>query len=147
MFRWFIVGWIIIVSLGVRAQNAGDRILGVWLTEEGKAKVQIYKKDDGKYYGKIIWLKEPTYPDGRPKVDRHNPDPKLRNRPIIGLEILKGFEWDEDDNEWDDGEIYDPESGNTYDAYMWLEDENTLKIRGYIGFSMIGRTTTWKRVK
>ncbi len=136
--------------LKVQAQEVkGDDILGVWLNEDKDAHIQIYKEGD-KYFGKIVWLKEPIDPDtGKPKVDDKNDDESLRNRPIMGLLLLKDFVFDGDD-EWEDGEIYDPKSGNTYSCYMEFPDEENkdyLKIRGYIGFSLLGRTTYWTRVK
>lgn len=121
------------------AQNADD-IIGVWLTDGGKSKVEIYKKGE-EYFGKIIWLREPNE-NGKPKVDKNNPDDDLKSRPLVGMELLSDFEFDDD--EWEDGEIYDPESGKTYSCEMTL-DGNTLNVRGYIGVSWVGRTTEWTR--
>lgn len=121
------------------AQNADD-VVGVWLTDGGKSKVEIYKKGD-EYFGKIIWLREPNE-NGKPKVDKNNPDDDLKSRPLVGMELLSDFEFDDD--EWEDGEIYDPESGKTYSCEMTL-DGNTLNVRGYIGVSWVGRTTKWTR--
>ena len=95
---------------------------------------------------KIIWLKTPNDEKGKPKVDKENPDENLRNRPILGLEILTDFVYDEDYT-WEDGDIYDPKSGNSYSCKMYLsKDYKTLEVRGYIGISLFGRTETWKRV-
>jgi uncharacterized protein (DUF2147 family) len=127
----------------VNAQTADD-VIGIWLTEGGKSKVEVFKKD-GKYYAKIIWLKTPNYEDGTPKIDKNNPDKSLNKRPIIGMEILQGLEWDDD--EFEDGEIYDPESGKTYSCEAEFDGMDKLNVRGFIGFSMIGRTTVWTRVK
>lgn len=77
-------------------------------------------------------------------MDKHNPNPALRNRPTLGLEILKDFSFDGKD-EWKDGTIYDPKSGKTYSCYIRMENKNKLKIRGFIGVSMLGRTTYWTR--
>ena len=131
----------------------GDTIIGTWLTTKStgeKVHIEIFKKDN-KYSGKISWLEVPEYPAddemaGKPKIDRNNPDPKLRTRPILGLEMLTGFEY-AGKNKWKNGRIYDPENGKTYKCKMKLKDNGELKIRGYIGFSMLGRTTTWTRVK
>lgn len=127
----------------VNAQKADD-IIGTWLTEGGKSKVEVFKKE-GKYYAKIIWLKTPNYEDGTPKIDKHNPDEKLNTRKVLGIEILQGLEWDDD--EFEDGEIYDPESGKTYSCEAEFDGMDTLNVRGFIGFSLIGRTTVWTRVK
>lgn len=124
-------------------QNKADELIGIWLTG-GKepAKIQIYKAGE-KYYGKIIWLKNPIE-NSKQRVDANNPDKTKRSNPIIGLVMLTGFKFDGDD-EWQDGNIYDPESGKTYSAYMYLKNKNTLRVRGYVGISLFGRTETWTR--
>lgn len=119
-----------------------DVIVGTWLTASGKAKVQIYKEGT-KYNGKIVWLKNPTYEDGKPKVDKHNPDKSKQNMPLMGLNMLKGFVFDED--EWEDGTIYDPENGKTYSCTITYRD-GKLDVRGYVGISLIGRTQTWFKI-
>ena len=129
---------------GAFAQQGGDAILGKWLTAGGKSVVEIYKCDDA-YCGKIVWLKEPLDKDGKEKLDTKNPDESKRNRKIVGLQILSGFKY-KGENKWEGGKIYDPEKGKTYKCKAKLEGDN-LKIRGYIGFSLIGRTTTWTRKK
>lgn len=136
-------------ATNVNAQSKADKILGYYLTyddETGaeKSQVQIYKDANGKYYGKIVWLKEPNK-NGKPKVDDKNPDAKYHNRAIIGLEILKGFKFSDSDNEWSDGKIYDPGSGKTYSCNINFESANKLKIRGYIGISLIGKTAYWTK--
>jgi uncharacterized protein (DUF2147 family) len=90
-----------------------------------------------------VWLSEPTE-NGRPKLDKKNPDAGRRNQQLIGLNLLSHFRFDGDD-EWEDGRIYDPESGKTYRCYLTLKDRNTLKLRGYIGVSLLGRTEVWTR--
>src|SRR5690606_40452088 len=120
---------------------------GIWYTESKESKVEIYKKDN-RYFGKVIWIKNNTNDDGTaPRLDSKNPDEKLRKKPVVGSTILIDLEWDEDDNEWDDGEIYDPKTGSLYSLYCKLQNPNTLYLKGYIGFSLIGRSTIWTRVK
>ena len=127
------------------AQTQADGIVGIWLTG-GKepANIQIYKSGD-KYFGKIIWLKAPEE-NGKPKLDKENPDKSKRNQQIIGLVILKDFKFNRR-NEWEDGKIYDPENGKTYSCNLTLKDRNILDVRGYIGLSLFGRTETWTRTK
>ncbi|MBI9072386.1 MAG: DUF2147 domain-containing protein [Melioribacteraceae bacterium] len=134
------------LTLNLKAQeNEGDSVVGLWLTGNKDAKVEIYKNGD-KYDGKIVWLKTPLNEEGQPKLDKENPEEELQTRPILGLQLLKDFEYDED-FEWEDGEIYDPKSGKTYSCNMeLLEDKKTLEVRGYIGISLLGRTQTWERV-
>ena len=94
-------------TTSVNAQTADD-ILGDWLNQEGTANIHVFKaangKFKGKYYGKIIWLKEPTK-NGKPKVDEENPDASKRNQEINGLIILNNFSYDADDNEWKNGNM------------------------------------------
>jgi len=133
------------------AQSKADKILGYYLTyddETGaeKSQVQIYKDANGKYYGKIVWLKEPNK-NGKPKVDDKNPDVKLQTRPVMGLEMLKGFKFDESENEWIDGSIYNTSSGKTYNSYINFESATKVKVRGFIGASWmgLGKTVYWTK--
>jgi len=120
------------------AQN--DPLEHYWYNEGKSAKIHVYRAKDGKFYGKITWLKVPDR-NGKPKMDEKNPNPKLRTEPIIGLMILKGFK-KAGDGHYDGGTIYDPKNGKTYSCKMTLHN-NELDVRGFIGVSMIGRTTTW----
>lgn len=134
--------------------GAGEReaVLGFWLTppdaKNGAAIVEIRQKGEA-LSGRLVWLEKPLYPPGdpaagKPKVDRENPDPNLRTRPVLGLEILTGFRWD--GKRWVDGEIYDPVTGNTYRATITLEGQDRLRLRGYVGIPLLGRTEVWTRV-
>lgn len=138
-----ISSWLILKS---QDYTEADKVRGFWYTEENKSIVEIYRAKNGKYYGKIIWLKNPYESDGSPKVDDQNPDPAKRKEPIIGLLILKGFEY-KGNKIYKDGTIYDPDNGKTYNCIMTLIDADHLDIRGYIGISLIGRTTQWIRKK
>src|SRR5215468_1533499 len=124
------------------AQLKADDIVGTWLTNgKDPAKIEIYRSAN-KYYGKIVWLKYPTA-NGKPKLDKNNPIESKRGQQIIGLLILTGFSFDGD--EWEDGEVYDPESGKKYSCHLSLKDKATLKVRGYVGISLFGRTEVWTR--
>jgi uncharacterized protein (DUF2147 family) len=134
------------------AQNDPDAIIGTWLRNEPghEAQIQIYKSN-GKYFGKVVWLKEPVYPPGdkmagKPKVDRENPDPKKRQDPILGMVTLRDFVY-AGGNQWKDGRAYRVENGKEYKCKMTLTSPDVLEVRGYIGFSLLGRTETWTRVK
>jgi uncharacterized protein (DUF2147 family) len=130
-------------ALFLFAQNKASDVMGIWLTPgDNAAKIEIYKVGD-KFYGKIVWMQNPNI-NGKPKLDSNNPNSSKRNIPRLGLEIMKGFTFNGSD-EWKNGDIYDPQSGKTYSGYMYLKDRNTLKLRGYVGFSFLGRTETWTR--
>jgi len=141
----------LMVAAPAQAQSKADKIIGYYLTYDDdthaeKSQVQIYKDANGKYYGKIVWLKEPLK-NGKPKVDEKNPEAKLQNRAIIGLEMLKGFKYNASDDEWSEGTIYNPSSGKTYNCYMKFESGTKLKIRGFIGASWmgLGKTAEWTK--
>ena len=130
-------------SLFAQTHKAED-IVGTWLNQEGTAKVQVFKVGSN-FYGKIVWLKEPNDSiTGKPRTDKENPDPKLKTAPLLGLVNLKGFVFDGKD-EWKDGTIYDPKNGKTYSCFIKFDGPDKLKIRGYIGISLLGRTTIWTR--
>jgi len=132
------------------ANYDGDRLLGYWFTEGNSATVEVYLKDD-QYFGRIVALKESLFPaghesglEGQPKVDRNNPDPDKQSQTIVGLNMLRGFAY-MGNNKWKKGKIYDPENGKDYDCNIKLKDDGSLSVRGYIGLSLFGRTTIWRR--
>lgn len=133
---------LLLTSSALSAQNSRNDILGTWITDDSRGLIKIFEKD-GKYFGRLVWAKDSADANGKLKKDVNNPDPKKRNRNVLNLVILGGFSFD--DGEWSGGIIYDPETGNTYKAYMTMSDKNTLNLRGYVGISVLGRTTTWKR--
>jgi uncharacterized protein (DUF2147 family) len=137
----------VLFALPSVAQKASaEDVVGTWLNEDEDAHIQVTQLE-GKFFGKVIWIKEPIDPEtGKAKLDVLNPDESLRSRPRLGLEILTNFEFDGDDR-WEDGKIYDPKSGKTYSCYMKFINEDKLKIRGFVGVTLLGKTTYWTRVK
>lgn len=120
------------------------QIEGKWKTiddETGKVKsiVEIFKKSDGQYYGKILQLMIKPENDNCVKC---NDDRK--NKPLIGMEVIRGLK--KSGSEFTGGTITDPKSGKTYKCTV-TKDGNKLNVRGYVGFSLIGRTQTWEQVK
>ena len=127
----------------VAIDDHADKVIGVWKTGSGKGMVKIYKENN-KYYGKLVWLKEPNDENGKPKVDKNNSEETLRSRALLGLINLRDFVY-KGDKVWEEGKIYDPENGSDYSCEMKLTDDNTLEVRGFIGVSLFGRTDVWKR--
>ncbi len=137
----YILFGILFMGLRLTAAAQTDPLeKNLWYNEEKTAKIEISTGSDGKFYGKVVWLKVPNV-DGKPKVDKNNPDKARRNDPLMGLQLLKGFKKN-GANSYEDGTIYDPKNGKTYSCKMTLKD-NKLSVRGYIGFSLLGRTTVW----
>jgi len=115
---------------------------GTWLSGDGDGWIEITHVGDG--LSGII-KGSPNAGDDRPDRDVKNPDPALRDRLLTGLELFRGFSYD-GDGRWTGGTIYDPNSGKTYRCIITWVDKDTLKVRGYIGAPMLGRTETWRRV-
>lgn len=135
-----------IYTLSAMAQEA-DKITGVWWNEEKTSKIEIEKKD-GKFIGTIVYVIPENYENGEPPKDDENPDESLRNRSILGLQILEGLDYNSKKEEWENGEIYDPKSGNTYDCYAWLENDDLLKLKGFVGgIRWLGRSSEWYRTE
>lgn len=124
-------------------------ILGTWTTEGAKSQVEIFSCGE-KICAKIVSLKEPLYldakdgPVGTVKTDRNNHDQAKQKKTILGLQIMEGFT-PTGEGTWGNGTIYDPENGKTYQCKATLDGPNRLKVRGFIGIAMIGRTTVWTR--
>jgi uncharacterized protein (DUF2147 family) len=144
---------ILLQPLAAAAAPSADAVAGSWATPNDKSHVLIERQADGTYAGKIIWLKQPDYPagfedpalSGKPKVDRHNPTPSLRDRPILGLDVLREFRYQPAQNNWDKGTCYDPEGGKTYNCKMWLTDAGRkLYVRGYVW--IFHKTQVWTRL-
>lgn len=132
----------VFASLLAFSQSNND-VVGEWYNAEKDAVITLFE-DGETISGKITWMKFPNDENGNPKTDPLNPDEKLRNRARLGMVMMNNFTLTED-NVWDDGELYDPKKGKTYSGMITLKDANTLDLRGYIGFSFIGRSSTWTR--
>ncbi len=134
---WILLA-IFLPTIALGQYNPAD-ITGHYWTENREGKVEVFERD-GQFFGKIVWRKED-------RKDTENPDKALQNRSVVGIEFMTGFVFDGEDK-WVDGTVYSIDNGGTYSGKMWLEDDGrTLKMRGYIGISLIGRTATLTRVE
>jgi uncharacterized protein (DUF2147 family) len=115
---------------------------GRWLTQEGDGWIRIQIVGDS-LKGSVAGSPDPKQREER-EFDDRNPDPNLRTRRLEGLTIMTGFSYD-GDGRWSGGTVYDPNSGKTYKCTVKQLDANTLKIRGFIGISLFGRSETWTR--
>lgn len=124
-----------------------DEILGPWLTEKKGAVIDIYRcgsDDDQELCGRIAWLRKPYTDDGELKRDPENPDPSLRDRPLCGIEVFTGLKRNDKDT-WTFGRVYNPKDGRQYRAYLDAKDDGTVRIRGYVGIPLFGKSETWTR--
>lgn len=133
------ITFIVAVGSSATAQKADD-IIGIWMPSEGTSYIQIYKqKESEKYFGRVVWLKEPNDETGNPKKDPNGD-------PILKMVNLKDFVFEDD--EWTDGTIYDPKSGNLYYCSIEMSGEDKLEVRGSLDpFGIVGRTDVWVRMK
>lgn len=117
-------------ALPARAQTAGDPS-GLWLTQAGDAKVRVNKCGAG-ICGVVVWLREPTDPaTGKPQVDDKNPNPALRQRPMIGLPLFGGMRATAP-GKWS-GQIYNADDGSTYASNVSVTGQDTLRVEGCVG--------------
>lgn len=135
---------VFITLLSITAYAGADDILGIWRNPTGNGHVEIFK-ENGKYYGRLVWLKKTIDTDGKPFLDKNNPNKQHCNKPLLGLIMLRDFLFN--NGEWTGGKVYNPDDGKEYKSYLKLKDEKTLSIRGFIGFSWIGKTLTFQRVR
>ena len=139
-----VVACTLFLMTGFASAEEADAILGQWYTDPEKKDVVVeFYKDGDVYSGKIVWLKNPKEDDGTDKVDDQNPDEARKNDPILGLDLAQGFSY-KGSNKWAGGTIYDPNNGKTYKCKIALKGDD-LKVRGFIGVSLLGRTAHWLR--
>jgi uncharacterized protein (DUF2147 family) len=152
-----LAGMLAMLSLGQcgeapAAPRNPDDVLGEWEIEEGGSIVALRRcgENNERFCGQLSWMEHNTYTGDDPnagelKIDRENPDPELRDTPLLGIDLVHGFRWDPEQNRWVDGKIYNPFDGETYSCWLEMESEKKLKIRGYIGLPILGMTTYWAR--
>ena len=126
--------------------NNPDEIVGIWMVPEKDAKVEVYKGDDDKYHGKIVWLLEPHDENGKPRKDIHNKDHEMAKQPLIGLNVVTEFDFNLPDGKWDNGEVYNSRNGKTYAGFIKMQEDGTLFLRGHVkGLKFLGKTNIWER--
>ena len=135
----------VVLTIGLAMSTNAQSIFGKWKTIDPdtgaeESIIEVFEKD-GKAYAKVIEIFNPA---NRASTCTNCKGPN-KNKPILGLTIIDGLK--KKNNEWSGGRILDPKNGNYYKCYLKLTEDNTLKLRGYIGFSLLGRTEYWYRYK
>jgi uncharacterized protein (DUF2147 family) len=131
-----------VLSLSISAQNKPDDLLGKWINEDASARFEFFKTGNT-YNAKIIWLANPKNENGGLKLDKNNPDKKLRNRPILGLVMLTGLQFSANNSMWNTGKIYNPEQGETLACKIKLNNKNELALT--VSKNIFSLTKKWKR--
>ena len=131
------------VLAAVASSASAADILGLW--DAGESHVEIYACGD-RLCGRIAALDEPLDEEGKEKLDKNNPEPALQSRPLLGMDLIAGFVRG-GKKKWEDGTIYDPRDGKTYKCVMKLQRNGSLKVRGYVGLPLLGKTVVWTRIE
>ncbi|MET0385019.1 MAG: DUF2147 domain-containing protein [Polyangiales bacterium] len=124
--------------------DASDLILGEWWTEGKQGRVRITREKEGTFRGTTTCCVHENDPDN-PKLDTKNPNPAQRSRSTVGIVIIWKLAYE--DGEYVDGYVYNPRDGKTYRIEAKVIDHDTLKIRGYMGISLLGQNQIWKRAQ
>jgi uncharacterized protein (DUF2147 family) len=143
-----------VAAAPARAQDA-SMAFGSWVVESRSAQIELYRCPDaqhGPICGRVSRLIDPKMPDGTPVPeasvkDLNNPNPALRERPVVGMVLLWGFKLGPDGKSFEEGTIYNGEDGKTYRATMTPQPDGTLKLRGYVGTPLFGKTQVWTRAQ
>ena len=129
-----------------KSNTDADRICGRWMSSDKNLIVQMYKAGNS-YRGKMVWFKSNDHSKSMEEwTDKHNPDPTLRNRKILGIDVITGITYDIDSDTWENGKIYEAQSGRFWSAVARLDKDGILKVTGYWHFKFIGKTMSFSRV-
>lgn len=141
MAKYLIMLWFTLGLLNSnQVQQPSDQIVGIWFNEDRTNKIEIYKTKDS-YSGKVVWISQlDGHPGTQPK-DKHNPNPDLRSRNIMGMDIMTGLRYEE--GKWIKGTIYSPKRGVYANCKVELLSKNRLKL--FVSKSGITKTQTWTR--
>jgi uncharacterized protein (DUF2147 family) len=147
MSHFLVAASVVVLASAASAQSlpssAGSEAAGLWIDHTGRGAVEI-QPCGGKLCGSIAWLQDPMDKRGKPLVDSNNPAREKRGRTICGLQIL-GNITKKGANVWDNGWIYDPDEGKTYDLELKLKSPDTLEVTGYLGSKFFSESYVWKR--
>lgn len=144
--RTLIFSALCVLTLQAMANYAEPNVLGTWLVGDKDYKIELYKNGDV-LEGKVVWLLEPNDPKtGKPRTDVDNPDPALRNRPVLGLKTLWSFKWNPETGYYENGKVY--KKGKTYCGKLKLQPDGTVYLTGFLcSMTFFKKSDTWTRVK
>lgn len=139
--------FLLLCSIALSAQYSEDDVLGKWIAEDRSVAVEVFKVNQN-FRAKVVWFDD-RLGSGIPmheRKDTDNPNPKLRHRKIIGMEILEGLKYKPGSQSWENGKIYDATSGRYWDSSARITKTGLLKVRGYWKFKWIGKTMTFIKI-
>ena len=122
-----------------------DRLCGKWISAEKNLIVEVYR-DNNEFRAKIVWYKNDDQSKSMEEwTDKHNPDKSLRNRKILGMNVVDNLVYNARSDSWEHGTIYDAKTGHYWDASARLTNDGLLKVTGYWHLKFIGRSMTFKK--
>lgn len=130
---------------GFEIRRPAEQVVGLWESEEKNLQIEMFE-DNGNFAGRMVYFKCSTEEIMRTSIDSENPDKRLANRRLLGLKLVHNLTY-QGNNVWSNGKIYDPNSGNTFEARIHLTDPNTAIVRGYWKFRWLGRSMVFNRVQ
>ncbi len=134
------------ISVSPNQDNKEDAIIGKWITVEKSVEIEVYKAAN-KFRARIIWFKiQDTTRPMNTRMDEKKPYPSLRTRKWLGMEVLRNLKYNAEDDEWQDGIIYEPRHGREWDSIAWINKAGFLKVKGYWLFKWISETLTFEKV-
>jgi len=129
------------------ADSGANDILGQWMSVGRNVKVQVYKEGD-EFKARVTWFND-SDDKSQPmntRTDEHNPDLKLRQRKILGMQVLSRLRYSPKNKRWENGRIYDPKTGKQWSSVVYLTEEGLLSVKGFWQFEFIGKTMKFNKV-
>jgi uncharacterized protein (DUF2147 family) len=145
MFKFLVLFFLrTFCSTGAETPKA-DLVCGKWLSEKKDFLVLVYR-DGNTFKGKTLWFKNKDTSKAMDEwTDKHNPDPTLRSRKVLGLNILTDLTYNPESGSWENGKIYDTSNGRFWSAYVRINKDGTLKVTAFWTFKFISRSVTFTR--
>ncbi|QHS56165.1 DUF2147 domain-containing protein [Mucilaginibacter sp. 14171R-50] len=134
-------------SIDTDAGPQANRICGKWQASEKNLTVEVYPYKNT-FKAKIIWFSGGVS-KAKPMetiTDIKNPDPALRNRKVLGLDVVQDLKYNARTNSWESGKIYEVQSGKYWNAAAYIDKSGLLKVKGYWKVKFLGKTMTFKRL-
>jgi uncharacterized protein (DUF2147 family) len=147
LMRWITlaVAGLALAAWPAAANDVRPAPYGVWMPEDEESMVEIYDCGDA-MCARVVWMLEGRGEDGEILTDIYNPDPALRSKPVLGLEVMTEITPTDEDKVWQ-GRVYNPKDGRTYDFWLTVKSEEQITIQGCGLYNLICQTHTWNRVE
>jgi len=125
---------------------SADVILGKWISAEKNLIVEVYKENNT-YKSKIVWFTVSEDPSKamNSRLDFKNPNPSLRNNKLVGLQILNGLKFNPESDRWEDGTVYDPNTGKFWSTVVLFDNNGKLSVKGYWQFEFFSKTMHFEK--